>query len=162
MTPFGALVLHSPLHSDLHFRRTATTHGRQARYLSSQWPAMDTCCQLDSLAEELGDLSLDPALEDCCRRDLEQQAASARLRSALLSRDCTTLPSKLRSQAVALQALPAGALEAYQTQQRSQQASLRVEASCSSSLESDDDLHDSAGTITQHANSIAISHHGHW
>lgn len=36
-----------------------------------------------AVIEQLQDMALDPALEDCCRRDLEQEIKSERIRQAL-------------------------------------------------------------------------------
>lgn len=60
---------------------------------------------MDAIAGELEELAMDPALESCCRRDLEQQAASARLRSKLMIQDRTMVRLKAQS-AVFAQPVP--------------------------------------------------------
>lgn len=48
---------------------------------------MDCCGTHDRIADELADLASDPTLQDCCRRDLQEQAHVARVKSRLLAVD---------------------------------------------------------------------------
>lgn len=48
---------------------------------------MDCCSTHESIADELADLASDPTLQDCCRRDLQEQAHVARVKSRLLAVD---------------------------------------------------------------------------
>ena len=62
---------------------------------------MDPCCaQDDDLATELEDMANDPALQDCCRRDLKEQAYVARVKKALLAQDRTDMRTLVADQAV--------------------------------------------------------------
>eukprot|EP00884_Botryococcus_braunii_P013703 jgi/Botrbrau1/22333/Bobra.0002s0012.1 len=46
------------------------------------------CCDThDEIADELTELALDPTLQDCCRRDLKEQAYVERVKSKLLAVD---------------------------------------------------------------------------
>lgn len=62
------------------------------------------CCPgQDAHAAEavvLGNLALDPALEACCRRDLEERAEVARLKAALSLQDRSTARQQLQQQVV--------------------------------------------------------------
>jgi hypothetical protein len=75
--------------------------------------AAPSCCSgaadpaLAAVADELQELSFDPTLDDCCRRDLEEQAASARLRSQLAVHDRSTAAQKLRSAVLGARPVPA-------------------------------------------------------
>ena len=51
---------------------------------------------MDGIAEELTDMAFDPTLDACCRRDLKQQAASARLRGRLMAMDRSQAAIKAR------------------------------------------------------------------
>jgi hypothetical protein len=48
---------------------------------------MDCCDQHSSVADELAEMALDPTLQECCRKDLQEQAYVARLKGRLLSVD---------------------------------------------------------------------------
>ncbi|KAK9825410.1 hypothetical protein WJX81_002679 [Elliptochloris bilobata] len=51
---------------------------------------MSACCGIqDEVAAELDELATDPALQDCCRRDLQEQAYVARVKAELLAHDRT-------------------------------------------------------------------------
>lgn len=64
---------------------------------------MDACCSgrtdpgIDAVAAELDELALDPTLESCCQRDLQQQASAARLRSRLAVQDRSMVAAKQRA-----------------------------------------------------------------
>lgn len=56
---------------------------------------MDCCEKHDELADELAELALDPTLQDCCRRDLKEQAYVENVKSKLLSVDRVDQRTKL-------------------------------------------------------------------
>ncbi len=62
---------------------------------------MDCCEAHDAAADELGELALDPTLQDCCRRDLEEQAYVQHIKSELLSHDRIDTRKLLASQVLA-------------------------------------------------------------
>ena len=63
--------------------------------------ATNTCCSAhDDLAAELEDMAADPALQDCCRRDLKEQAYVARVKRELLAHDRTDTRKLIADQVV--------------------------------------------------------------
>lgn len=54
-------------------------------------PCCDAAHGLESLARELQESAADPTLSSCCQRDLEEQAAVARLKARLAAEDRTNL-----------------------------------------------------------------------
>lgn len=64
-----------------------------------------------AVIEQLEDMALDPALEDCCRRDLEQQIKSERIRQALQRDDRVEARQRLAAATLRTSADAAGAAE---------------------------------------------------
>lgn len=62
-----------------------------------------------AVIEQLKDMALDPALEDCCRRDLEQQIKSERIRQALQRDDRVEARQRLAAATLRTSADAAGA-----------------------------------------------------
>jgi hypothetical protein len=62
-----------------------------------------------AVIEQLQDMALDPALEDCCRRDLEQQIKSERIRQALQRDDRVEARQRLAAATLRTSADAAGA-----------------------------------------------------
>lgn len=66
--------------------------------------------ELESLAAELRDSALDPTLAACCQRDLQEQAAVAKLKARLAAADRTNLRKQV-AQGVLRQGPPPGNAE---------------------------------------------------
>ena len=59
------------------------------------------CCAPATISDKLADLADDPALADCCRRDLLEQAFVERVRAQLSAVDPTVRRTELSRAAVA-------------------------------------------------------------
>ncbi len=63
------------------------------------------CCQQDGCPEarELLDMADDPTLQGCCRKDLQQQARAAQIKTSLLAVDPSQAKQKLQQQVISTQ-----------------------------------------------------------